>query len=805
MKRYICIHGHFYQPPRENPWLEEVELQDSAYPFHDWNERITAECYAPNAASRILDPDGRIIDIVNNYSKMSFDFGPTLLSWMERHSPETYQRIIEADRLSMERFSGHGSAIAQAYNHMIMPLANRRDKYTQVIWGIRDFQYRFNRLPEGMWLPETAVDIESLEILAELGIVFIILSPRQARRIRRIGADWQDVSNGGVDPTTAYLCRLPSGKTINIFFYDSPITQDIAFGGLLNSGEAFAKRLYGAFTESRDWPQLVHIATDGETYGHHRRGGDMALAYCLYLIESGEFAHLTNYGEYLERHPPIYEVEIFENSSWSCIHGVQRWQDDCGCNTGMNPGWHQAWRRPLREALDMLRDALIPFYEEEAARYLKKPWDARDDYISIILNRSQKGLDNFFIRHAMRALSRDERVRVLKLLEMQRNTMLMYTSCGWFFDEVSGIETVQIMQYASRVMQLAKDLQGIPLEPEFMDMLKRAPSNKFKNGADVYEELVRPAGLELYRVGAHYGISSIFEEYPEEVKIYCYSARSERYDVTEAGRQKLITGKVSIVSEVTCEKRTLSFAVLHLGDHNINAGVSDFVSEEAYLTMRQGLIKAFDNGDIADVIRVIDNFFGEHTYTLRHLFKDQQRRIAGQLLQMTYEGIDALYRQIYENNYAIMNFFQSLNIPVSKLFIGAAEQVINTDLKRLFEVEDMDVERLSVLISEVKKWHLKIDFVAIGYIASMRINSMMETFSHKYEEIELIDKIEGSLKLLTSLPLSLDLWKAQNIYFSIGKSIYKAMKERAERGDVISRKWIEGFRKLGYYLRVRFL
>jgi len=801
VQRHICIHGHFYQPPRENPWLEEVEIQDSAYPFHDWNERITAECYAPNAASRILDPDGRIVDIVNNYSRISFDFGPTLLSWMERHNPETYQAIIEADRASIERFSGHGSAIAQAYNHMIMPLANRRDKYTQILWGIRDFEHRFNRLPEGMWLPETAVDLETLDMLSELGILFTVLSPRQARRIKRITqVEWHDVSDGKIDPRSVYLCRLPSGRTINIFFYDAPITHEIAFGGLLNSGDNFAKRLYTAFPETSDRPQIVHIATDGETFGHHRKGGEMALTFCLYLIESQNFASLTNYGEYLERYSPEFEVEIHEDSSWSCIHGVDRWRDDCGCNTGMNPHWTQAWRRPLREALDMLRDSVTPLYEREAGRYLKDPWDARNGYIRVILDRSERTREDFFRDHAIRSLSKDEEVRVIKLLEMQRNAMLMYTSCGWFFDEISGIETVQIMQYASRVMQFVKDLFGLSLEMDFLDRLRRAPSNRFRDGAEVYEKFVVPARLDLLRVGAHYAITSIFEEYPEEIKIYCYRARSEGLDVKEAGRQRLITGRVSISSEITEEKRRLIYAVLHFGDHNITAGVGDFVGEDAYSVIREGLVAALDRGDIPEVIRSIDNFFGENTYTLRHLFKDQQRRIAGQLLRMTYERIDALYRQIYDNNYAIMNFFQSLNIPVSKSFIRAAEHVINVELKRLLEGNDIDTERLSHLISEVSKWSLEVDLEAIGYRASKCVEFMMEELSERPEALDLISKIEAFLRGIGPLPVKINLYRSQNLYFSIGKSVLKDMKDRAVRDEPFPKRWIEAFRRLGYYL-----
>jgi len=234
MDRYLCIHCHFYQPPRENPWLESIELQESAYPYHDWNERITAECYEPNAASRILTTDNRIIRIVNNYSRISFNVGPTLLSWMANRAPETYQAILDADRESQQRFSGHGSAIAQVYNHMIMPLANRRDKQTQVFWGIRDFESRFNRAPEGMWLAETAVDIETLEVLAANGIQFTILAPSQARHERRVTTTkFKNVEGGKIDPTRPYVCNLPSGRSINLFFYDGPISRAVAFEGLL--------------------------------------------------------------------------------------------------------------------------------------------------------------------------------------------------------------------------------------------------------------------------------------------------------------------------------------------------------------------------------------------------------------------------------------------------------------------------------------------------------------------------------------------------------------------------------------------
>ncbi|HKB85581.1 MAG TPA: DUF3536 domain-containing protein, partial [Ignavibacteriaceae bacterium] len=384
MNRFICIHGHFYQPPRENPWLEEIEVQDSAHPYRDWNERINAECYNPNTASRILGGNKNIIDIINNYSKISFNFGPTVLSWIQLHAPDVYSRILEADEKSREYYSGHGSAIAQVYNHIIMPLANERDRRTEVIWGIADFKSRFGREPEGMWLSETAVDTLTLEILAEYGIKFTILAPSQARAVKEINSkEWIDVSDSSIDPKRAYICSLPSGNSISLFFYDGPISQEIAFGDLLNNGSNLLERLEGTYRNDDDI-QLAHIATDGETYGHHQKHGDMALAYFLHLVEERNDISLTIYGEFLEKNPPQWEVQIIDNTSWSCVHGVERWKSDCGCNTGMHPGWNQQWRSPLRESLDWLREKMIDIYEKEAGKYTDDVWGLRDKYISIV-------------------------------------------------------------------------------------------------------------------------------------------------------------------------------------------------------------------------------------------------------------------------------------------------------------------------------------------------------------------------------------------------------------------------------------
>ncbi|HLF71997.1 MAG TPA: DUF3536 domain-containing protein [Dehalococcoidia bacterium] len=495
-ERYVCIHGHFYQPPRENPWLDDVDVEPSAHPFHDWNQRVTAECYRPNAFVRILDGESPVERIVNNYARISFNFGPTLLTWMQCHTPDVYEAVIAADHESRDRFSGHGSGIAQGYGHAILPLTNDRDRRTQVLWGLRDFEHRFGRRPEGMWLPETAVDTPCLETLAEQGIAFTILAPHQAKRIRPLKGKpggWQDVPDQSVDPRRAYRVNLPSGRSIAVFFYNGPLSRAVAFEQLLSNGDDFAWRLIEALGDGDD-TYLSHIATDGETYGHHQRHGDVTLAYTLDQIESEAGARLTNYGEYLERHPPHYEAEIVEDSSWSCAHGIERWRSDCGCNTGAHEGWNQGWRAPLRQSLDWLRDELANRYDAVAAPILLDPWAARDAYIDLILDRSPEREAAVLWEQAGRDLDDFERASAIQLLEMQRQALLMYASCAWFFDDVGGIETGQVLMHAGRAMQLLQEATGEDLEPVFLERLAAARSNAedVSDGASVYKRVVGP-------------------------------------------------------------------------------------------------------------------------------------------------------------------------------------------------------------------------------------------------------------------------------------------------------------------------
>lgn len=482
INKFICVHGHFYQPPRENPWLEAITHQESAYPFHDWNERINAECYAPNAGARILDEKDVVTERVNNYSRISFDFGPTLLSWMEAKTPDTYQAILDADKISREKFSGHGSAMAQCYSHMIMPLASSKDKYTQVYWGIRDFEFRFKRLPEGMWLPETAVDLETLEIMADLGIRFTILAPHQADR-----------PHGELDINQPYSVRLGAGKSINVFFYNGSLSQSLAFENLLRDGKCFAEKLMQ--TNDAEGPQLLSVATDGETYGHHHKFGDMALAFALKYIDNQTDARLTNFAEYLQKFPPQEEIKIVEETSWSCAHGVERWNSHCGCETGGHHEWNQNWRGPLREALDWLQGRVNSIFVEVSKGLIENPWEMRNRYIDICINRCDR--DSFFSEQSR--LEEPEKIVVLKLLELQRHAMLMYTSCGWFFNDISGIETEQILLYAGKAIQLAEELSGDALEPRFLELLEPAESNipEKGNGSQVYKNVIEKARMDF--------------------------------------------------------------------------------------------------------------------------------------------------------------------------------------------------------------------------------------------------------------------------------------------------------------------
>ena len=799
MERSICIHAHFYQPPRENPWLEAVERQDSAYPFHDWNERVTSECYAPNGAARILDGAGRIRQIVNNYSRISFNFGPTLLSWMKDNATKTYDRVLQSERESAERFGGHGSAMAQVYNHIIMPLANDRDKQTQVRWGKRDFESRFGRKPEGMWLAEAAVDIPSLEALAKEGIKFTVLAQHQAARVRKLGGrSWKDVSGARIDPSRAYLAKLPSGNKINLFFYDGPISQAVAFEKLLESGAAFADRLKNGFSDKRTWPQLMHIATDGETYGHHHKYGDMALAFALDQIDTEHEIRLTNYGEFLQKHPPELEVQILEDTSWSCYHGVERWRSNCGCNTG-RAGWNQEWRAPVRAALDHLRDAAARVFEEKGADLLKDPWAARDAYIEVVLNRSPESLWLFFEAHSRRHLEHAETVAALNLLEMQRHALLMYTSCGWFFDELSGIETVQVIQYAGRVVQLAHEM-GEDLETGFLEKLSHARSNiaEFGNGANIYNMWVKPTIVDLCKVGAHFAISTLFDG-NHEIPKFCYEIAAHDYQQMQAGGSRLGMGKAQVTSKITRDYRDITFAAIHLGDQVLHAGVREAATNGDFTELTTRVMEEFSAGRFPDVLDALDTYFGGMRYSLKSLFKDEQKRIIDMILSNTLQDAEASYHLIYEKHGALMRFLKEMDQPIPEVLRITTAFVLNTDLVRTFSRDPVDSVRISMLLELVKREDVKMDEAMVAFAAGNSLARLMRRLANTPDNLELLQRADVLAALLQMLPFPVNYWESQNIYYQL---LQDELPARARNQDEISMAWVKRFVSLGEKLRV---
>jgi alpha-amylase/alpha-mannosidase (GH57 family) len=850
----LCVHGHFYQPPRENPWLETVELQDSAAPYHDWNERITAECYAPNGASRIVNRKNQIIRIVNNYSQISFNFGPTLLSWLEEFAPRTYRMIQDADQSSAERFSGHGSALAQVYNHIIMPLASERDARTQVRWGIADFEHRFGRRPEGMWLAETAVSRSVLDILAQERIRFTVLAPHQCARVRKLpGATplaasqdeaalkgtgfsssvnppgkerasapevrqaqpttpWTETPNASVDPAQPYLVQLDHGRSIAVFFYDGPPSRAIAFEGLLNDGETFGRRLVASLRSDRpaSAPQLAHVATDGESYGHHHKHGEMALSYALHWIQENKLAQLTNYGEYLEKFPPTWEAEVVDNSSWSCVHGVERWRSDCGCNGGKT-GWNQQWRGPLRDALDLLRDRTAPLAEAVAKPLLKDLWAARDAYIHVILDRSQDNLDRFLKSHATHTLSPAERVTVFELLELERHTQLMYTSCGWFFDEISGIETVQIIAYAGRVIQLAHKLfadlplfgqNAATLEADFLAKLALAKSNvpDIGDGAEVYRRFVTAGRLDLESVGAHYAISSMFRSYPDKGQIFCFDVHRESHDVMTSGRGRFAVGRAELESRITEETEAICFAVLHLGDQNLSAAVCRFqpASEAAWTAFVEAARASVRRANLPELIRLIDGYFGGPLYSFTSLFADEQQRILKGILDQTLSEVEASLMRIYAEHATLLDFLGEANITAPPARALTASFAINASLRHALEADTFDASEVARLLRRAEIDHVTLDQQLLSFTADKRMKRAMVRLEAAAEQqtpqnLAVLNETLAIAESLQTLPMEVNLWQAQNIWNDL-----------LRRSDTAywSREWRETFRRIGLALNI---
>ena len=770
MPNYLTIHGHFYQPPRENPWLEYLEPQESALPCHDWNERICKECYAPNSISKIVGDNGKIVDIVNNYAHISYNFGPTLLSWLEKYSPHTYEQIIKSDIESAKANNGHGNAIAQVYNHIILPLANLRDKYTQVIWGIEDFKSRFGRMPEGIWLAETACDDETLGVLADCGIKFTILSPYQAKSCRKTGTEnWKNVENGEIDTTVPYRYNIKSnGKSIDLFFYNAKISQAVAFEELLKDGKRFTDKLLTGVPKEDS--RLVNIATDGESYGHHTKFGDMTLSYILKIKAEQEGFTIINYANYLEKFPPENEVEIKPVSSWSCFHGVGRWKEDCGCSTGGMAGWNQKWRKPLREALDFLRDKLAKITEEQGKLYFDDVWSARNNYINVILKRNKNTVKEFSDKNLKTNLDENSVSKAFCLMEMQRQTMLMYTSCGWFFNDISGIETIQILKYASRAIQIASEFTEEDLESKFLEILKDAKSNipEYGNGKDIYENFVKPSVSDYKQIGTLWAIKSLYEDCSTITKLYSYSIEMNTYKKVTKGTSNLVTGRICVKSNITFDKHDIMFALLQYSGGDFHCAIKDFNNTDEYTQIVKDLINTFKTSPTTETIRCLDRYFGMKYFTIKDIPIEDRRKVLNSVLRSKMHKFQSVYRDVYNEGKGAILHLKNIGLEVPVEFKLAAQYTLSRDFNFIFKsglFDENSIQLASDINSEANYLGLVLDKVPSKNIFSKLILDCVKKLSTKLD-VSNLDYVLQLFSFVEKLEITPEITEAQNLYFN---------------------------------------
>jgi alpha-amylase/alpha-mannosidase (GH57 family) len=811
-KKYVCIHAHFYQPPRENPWIEEIEREDSAAPYHDWNERVNLECYRANTASRLVDNRNRILNLVDNYRHLSFNFGPTLMHWLERHHPWVYQTILDADRYSLDAMGGHGNAIAQVYNHIIMPLANQQDKLTQIRWGIRDFQHRFGRIPEGMWLAETAVDRDTLRLLAESGIKFTVLSPYQAARWRFVKGDtrWRDASGGKIPNGRAYRYSCGARKYIHIFFYDHDLAHGIAFGRLLEHSSTLLGQidktwaLRAPFTQE---PWLVNAATDGESYGHHFKFGDMALAAAFEQLRRDPSAQIVNYGWFLSNFPTVAEVEIFERTAWSCAHGVGRWSSDCGCHLEDRPGWTQKWRAPLRKALEYVRDSVASHFQSQMSNLCADPWAARDEYIDLILDR--KNMAAFLEKHLVAGQRSSGVSRFLELLEMQRFSLLMFTSCGWFFDEISQLESVLVLKYAAMAIQLAEKTGAPALTQEFLRLLGLAPSNlpEYENGANVFLRKVQPNAFSRERVAANYAIQSLARSERRQFQIYAYSILPQKEEDLGAGPVRCLYGQVTVKDDRTLDREDFLYAVTHFGGLDFRCFVKSSPDEGEYDSTLAALQDCIEEQNTVKMVRVLDEKFGADYFGLEDVLKDLRASIGLDISRETLGAYTELQRHIFYAHKPLLLSLRQWGIKIPSDLRASIRRVLSEEVEGLVEdimaheLEHVSADgswdstdfffrvhmaRLDSLQQEAKSWGVSLNLVEISEKLGIFLVSLLSKLLRSFERID-AGRFFRLLTLCRAMAVWPETWKLQTLFFQF-------VSKGVENPDLMAR--IERFENL---------
>ncbi|MBU2529476.1 MAG: DUF3536 domain-containing protein [Elusimicrobia bacterium] len=683
INKYISIHAHFYQPPRENPWTNEVDFQPSAYPFDNWNQRIARECYIPNLYAKIKDANNQVLEVVNNYEIFNFNFGPTLLSWLEKDYPYYYKKIVASVK-KLHQEKGDLNAIAQIYNHIIMPLASFNDQLTQLIWGIEDFKYRFGFEPESVWLPETAVSRDTLKLLIDHKIKYIILSPHQAEKVKMLDSKkWIDVSKGNIDPKKPYWWHDKDENGINIddrkiavFFYDAGISEALAFEDITDNSSVLADRVLSCYDEKSNEDQLLLIASDGETYGHHHKFSDMTLAHAFKHEFKDRSIKTVNLASYLKDHKPKYEVEIKEGhdgegTSWSCAHGVRRWKGGCNCGKDGNP---YLWRAPFRGALNWLNDTLSELYEREGTKVFKDIWQARNEYIKPLTKPDKPTLNKFLSDNLHEDLAKEDIKKALELLEMQKYAMYMFTSCGWFFADISRIEGVQNLKYAAKAIELAEKLGLQDIEKDFLSLLELAPTNhpELKNGAEIYQKLAISDKLPFELIIYGHLVELFHFSKPKEFHFrYFYEMEIKNSKTTILDKLKLISGIIKSKNTITKEYHEYAFAYFSAKGEMPFICLSSNEPENKLKLIKETFFSLHDINKDAAIIE-IEKIFSKKIITFKELPFNEKTNIIKKVVRAIKSTNSRDAFKIFKS---YMGLFEKNEDLGSTLFSGLKEEI----------------------------------------------------------------------------------------------------------------------------------
>jgi alpha-amylase/alpha-mannosidase (GH57 family) len=793
---FFSVFGHFYQPPRFNPWSGYVDLDLTAKPYHDWNERVAHECYSRLPEAPLYDSEGWVSDVVNIYSLISFSFGPILLEWLRERFPRVYSAILEADAESISRF-GRGSAIAQPYAHIIMPLAIRRYRELSIGWGVRFFEKTFDRTPEGFWLPEAAVDYETLEILVDHGIRFIILAPHQIRAIR-VGDSWVSVDRA--DPRYIYRVILPSGRSIDAVVYHEKLSRGVAFGDLITDGERLARAIREEFNTLSQNPQLVSIAVDGETFGHHRREGVRELAKTLKVLEAEGEVEITNLASHIARNPPALRARIAENTSWSCPHGIERWRRACGCAAEIRPEWRQDWREPLRRAIDMLSSETLKIYDELGREIMPRYWDAAMDYINIVIDRSPQAVADYIEKHISKEPG--DHVRAFKLLEALRNTLLAQSSDAWFFEDLARPEPTQILRHSARAIEILEDLGAKGLEERFREILMRALGNTGARGDMIYDSVKRHR-IDLWSAGAIYIARSAMTGLGDDAEVYSYRITRSRRERLEIPRGLLEAGIINVESRLTLERETLYYAIITLDGWEFYAGVAPLERPEDYVDLLDLLRSRLSPGSALAVVDAINERFGGGVYTLPDLPIDDQIDIASHMLRAIRRSLRESLQQLSSLGASIASFYREHGLEVPAYFLEILSAYYLLSIEDELSSEKPDLKRIELMIASARSLDLH-DVERLKGILRSGALRMLDRAIEKPEEPEALSLAMDIIKILSDLGYSLDSDEAiRSIVASIRKKHYSRFREEAERGDEKAREWVRLFTSLAKILRVR--